>query len=206
MKNCVISVGINEWYPKGIDRLQNSLIHVKYSGYTILSKELPEGADDHQTTPYHFKVMAFIEAFNQGFDNVLWLDASIWCNKDPQSIFDIIQEQGYFLVHNPGHTTGQWCNDEALPLLNTTREEVDLMAHLSSGFIGLNSQSKEAAELFQLWLKTDKQAYRGNWANHRHDQTILSVHSQHLGMVWNEPKGILDYDCKDDSIFYLKGM
>lgn len=205
-RNCIISVGVGHWYPRGLERLSKSLLDCTFQGSVILMDSFYNEEDTHLATPYYFKMQSFEAAFALGFDNILYVDASFWAVRDVTPIFDIIERDGYIIMDNPGHTTGRWCNDNALPLLGVTREEVDKMPHCMGGFIGLNKHSPIAMELFKKWQDTPKEAYRGSWENHRHDQTILSVHSYKLGMKWHDHKGILDYNCADDSVFYLRGM
>lgn len=219
MNQCVINVAVGSWYPNGQDRLSVSLDKVGFKGGRLFWKDsYPPGCPTHQQTPYAFKVYAFKEALHRGYTHVLWMDSSAWALGNLDSVFQVIDSDGYLLVKNRGWKTGQWCSDDALAPLGITREEAMEMPHLSALVMGLNFKNAVASAFYETWKKLadDGVTFAGRSGSkypgvlgHRHDQTAASVVSLRLGMKWTPMGQYFDYWCEKpgDSVAILaRGM
>jgi len=220
MKAVWFSVGIGSWHPAGVARLVATLKSFKWKhDIKTWIDEYPPNSNTHQVTPYHFKVMGFNWAKENGYDIVIYSDASFWCQKDPEQLVEMIKEDGHLMIRN-GWTLGEWCADSALKPLGLTREESFGYPQLVGGLIGLDLRNETSRNFLMQWTDLAQASFPGAWTNdkkqcsnddrvlgHRHDQTAASIISHRLGMKWRDATGILDYNWNnEDSIMLLRGM
>lgn len=166
-------------YLNGQARLHNSIIggidFLDFNEYSLLTPR-------HVDNPYAFKVYSIKEVRSRGYDQILWLDASVWVVKPLDPVFDLITKNGFF-VEDSGHQIGQWCNDRTLDYYGITREEAMEMDMISSGFVGIDFNRKNGVEIYQRWYKAMEDGmFVGSWDDHRHDQTCLSIIIYKLGL------------------------
>lgn len=183
MSDCIINIGCGQWYAKGSERLERSLIYHGYPGGILLWKDrLPMGSPTHQENPYAMKVYAFQYAIDHGYTNILWLDSSAWCIRYPKIHMEAMDRDGYYLFHS-GFNCAQWTNDNCLNYFGITREEAEHIPMLASGVLGLNMGTEIAREFFAQWKNAMLAgAFKGSWSNHRHDQSAASIIAHRLGM------------------------
>lgn len=223
MNPCIVSVGLGAWYPRGVQRLSDSLDKVGYKGGRLLYQdELPPDCPPHSEMPYAFKPAALNEAIRRGHDIVVWCDAAVWFEKDPQPFFDEVEKKGYWGPLN-GWYVSQWCSDHALPLLELTREEGRKMLQIMACFFALDMRTEYGVKVMEWYNKRSRDgSFRGPWTNenhqcsneeevlgHRHDQIALSVIWNRLGMELTPPPCLFEYyygEKKDHVIAYSAGM
>lgn len=147
------------------------------------------GSPYHQNNPYAFKIHAMDYAHQMGYEQVLWLDASIVFVKHSKPIFDWITEKGFFF-EEAGHWVGSWCNDRTLEYFGISREEAMTMPMFSAGFTGIDFTNSVAVEFFNKWKQSmlDGQ-FVGDWSNHRHDMTCASIIANQMGLVKSYSSG-----------------
>jgi len=167
---------------------------------------LPPGSPTHAQKPYAFKVYAILEAFRRGADTVLWADASVCPLNDFQPLWDIIDNQGYWLSKNGANNCGEWCSDAALPILGINRQWAYHIPQIWATSMGFHRDSITARSFLcslECLARTD--AFCGPWVNthgeassdprvsgHRHDQTAASVIADRLGMTLTPQQDIID--------------
>lgn len=224
MKKCVINFVTNSsWYSRGQQRLKKSFLDNGYDGdFLFLIGEKALNCPKHSKIPYAFKAHIFYRAFEQGYDMVLWADASIYLQQDASKVFDIIEEKGYWLMRN-GWLSGEWCADTALAPLGITREESFTYPHIMASVIGLDLRQPVCVKFLKEYYEraNDGITFVGAWRNrhnevsndprvlgHRHDQTAASIIAWRLGMqdwlinvLCYEIKGV---DTTDKFIFELR--
>lgn len=91
-------------YVKGAQRLRNSFNDPDIDLYTW-DREYKIGSPPHRENPYAFKIYAFEKAWELGYEQVLWLDASIYPVKPMFPYFNLLDEQGY-VFEEAGHWAG----------------------------------------------------------------------------------------------------
>lgn len=137
----------------------------------------------HSENPYAFKIYAIEKMLSMGYEQILWLDASIVFVKNVKPIFDWIEEKGFFFEHC-GFSVANWCNDETLNYFGITREEGQTMPLFSAGFTGLDFTNPIAVEFFNKWKQSMLDGYfRGSWENHRHDLSCASIIANQMGLA-----------------------
>ena len=147
--------------------------------------------------PYHFKIAAIEEARQQGYEVILWADASTVPVRPLKPLWDLIEEQGYWFNKNYDYTNGQFCCDSALPILGITREEAFKAPQIMAGCFGLDFRKEVAQEWFREWKKLALAgAFNGPWQGgsedkrvigHRHDQTCGAHLCWKMGLKLTEP-------------------
>jgi hypothetical protein len=197
MSQCIVNFATNtSWYPRGQNRLLESLNVVGYHGNTMfIAGERKLGCKSHQENPYSFKTHILLKAKNTGHRFLLWCDCSVWAVVNPQPVFDLIEKQGHILIDS-GWSTGQWCTDSAMEKFGATRDELMAMPMISSGFVGLDMHNPKSVDFLNQWhTYSQSGVFAGAWTNenqqcssdprvlgHRHDQTAASFLANKLDM------------------------
>lgn len=179
----IVSCGVGGWYPRGIKRLEASLIHHGWAGATQLYRdEWPSGSPTHQDQPYGFKLGAIQHARATGHDRVLWLDSSAWAIKNPRPIFDRIQEEGHYFWTS-GYNCARWCNDRCLEYFQVTREFAATIPMIYALVVGLDFRNERSRRFFDRWQQAlNDGIFNGIWQDHRHDQSCASIIAFQEGM------------------------
>ncbi len=202
----IVSCGVGQWYPRGIDRLARSLNFHGWGGDTLLLRnEYPEGCPSHQQVPYAFKLATIESAAALGYNRILWVDASVWAVADPKPIFDRIATDGYYLWDS-GFATGTWTHDRCLSSFGMRRDEAMAVPMLSANIIGLHWQNGPARDFFAQWkVSLERGDFNGSWRReegdaederyhgHRHDQSAASIIAHRLGMRLDAPGNLCQY-------------
>jgi hypothetical protein len=154
MKNCIVSLGINYNFEKGIDRLEKNIkdiYDIPFFGY----KTYPKGSPTHQECPFAFKFYCIRECFEKGFTNILWLDSSVIIKKKLDDVFYNIEKNGYFFVKN-NHSIGEYCHDKALHTLNISRELLFNKWSLQGTNFGLNMSNNSSIVFLEKMFEYSK--------------------------------------------------
>ena len=196
MTHCIINFSVGGWYPRGQERLKNSLNAVGYKNMLFFNdyKQL-KGCPEHKDDPYAFKIYAFEEAFQRGYENVMWVDSSMFFIRDPTPLFECSEKDGYFIRYD-GQKAGQWCNDTGLKSFGITREEAMNMGMFFGGLFILTKDNDTSKEFMVRWRKSyEAGAFRGSWKDHRHDLVCGSIVANQLGWKMEQTKKIVAYTC-----------
>lgn len=195
MSNVIVSAGVGSWYPLGIDRLELSLQEHGWGGSTMFWRdEYPEGSPTHQEQPYAFKIRAIEAAHRAGHRFILWCDSSVWAVKNPEPIFSLIQNQGYYLWDS-GHWCDTWINDKTLAAFGVTRGQAHDIRMISANVMGFDMENPTAQKFMERWnWALDHGLFPGSWKRepednedapylgHRHDQSSASLIANELRM------------------------
>jgi len=221
-KAIIITGAIGGWYAKGAQRLERSLIFHGYAYDFKVFDSLP--AEYDQDCPYNIKAAAFEWAVNEGYEIILWLDASFWALRDVHPMLDIINGKGYYMGMS-GYNCAQTCSDNQLKYFGISRDQAELTVETSSGIMGFNIENPKGKEFVQQFISAAKDgAFKGsrlhdNQSNDprflfcRQDQSCASIIADKLGMeltpfgehVAYYPEGS-DKSILDKVIFTLRGM
>lgn len=197
--NAIVSLGVGKWCPRGLDRLEASLLRIRFDGKVATWRTYPPGSKTHEAIPYGFKAHAISSARDGGAQCVLWLDSSVWAIRSLDPLFERIERDGYLLFLN-GWSIGQFCKDEALPMIGMTREEAMKIPLPVGGAFGVNFAHPDGKAFFDDFYRyaTDGVTFPGPWTNergqassdprvlgHRHDQVAMAeiIHRRQLIMV-----------------------
>jgi hypothetical protein len=201
MKRCIINlVTAIPKYAIGQRRLVESLRENFTTGEVFAYRNENEvNSPRHTSVPYAFKVHAFQKAFTDGYESVIWLDASVVATAPVEPLFEELEATGYFM-QKVGHLLGRWTNQHCLDHFGLTREDIERWPmYGDAGLLGLTSKSPKADQFLSRWAEAaEAGAFNGDWSNHRHDMTCGSVLAGLLHMKMAEPNKYLSYgwECK----------
>lgn len=176
IKRCIVNVSTIK-YRRGQSRLWGSLQGKTDASILLYYDEASVGADLHENNNYSFKPMSMIKAYEAGYRQILWLDASMRAIKDLEPIFKIIEHDGYFF-QDSGWLNSQWMTPEAYEYFGTDQGPM-----LSSGVLGLDLDSEIGYKFFDQWTQAMRDGmFNGSWDDWRHDQSCASLIAYKLGM------------------------
>lgn len=153
-KPIIISAGIGGHYSAGIDRLERSLIYEGWAGdMRFWRNEYPMGCPEHGGDgQYNFKPFCFREMFNDNYKVVCWMDASLYCVKNPMPLFDYVNEHGLYFFKS-GYSLAETATDRLLEYAGVTRDELVEVSEFATGLIGINYSNPHGQEFFNNWEK-----------------------------------------------------
>jgi hypothetical protein len=167
---------------------------------------------EHHDNPYAFKVYAFKEAIRRGYETILWLDASVYCEKSPIPVFEHIEKHGY-IMQEAGHLVGTWANDKALAYYGISRDEaMQMPMYGNAGFLGLSVHNAKAMKFLNMWDEAQLAGlFKGRWSNeaktesederckgHRHDMSCGSIIANILKMEYVSGNEWLQYKAPNE--------
>jgi len=155
--------------------------------------ELPKGSKSYAESMYGFKMYAFQEAFNAGYDLVVWLDTPTVFHEDISFVFDLLEKSEHktFAIATDVKLY-KYINEQSLKYFGITRQEVKNKDwFLNYGFIfGFTKDSEIYQQMFECeklgLFTTQEQDYQdhlnnsnklffGEYVEHRHEESIISM-------------------------------
>lgn len=202
----ILNVAVSSWYEdRGQRRLWETLEERSENATRLFwTGEYPPHCPPHSDAPYAFKPYAFQRARTLGFDQAIWLDASVWLHKKPlDDIWARIDEDGWYLEPD-GNYVGNWIGDRQLAQLGLTRDDAMSIPLFEGKLIGLDFRNETACAFLDEWTRlADAGAFHGNWTNddrfespderchgHRHDIACGSPVAARLGMTFQSFKRV----------------
>lgn len=150
-KPVFVCTGVGAWYGAGVDRLKRSLIHHgSAADFLFWKDEYPPNSPSHNDNPYAFKIYGIREAERLGYRIICHLDSSFWAIKNPDPIFDIINEKGNFAFRS-GYNCAQTCTDALLADVGMPRDFAEHLPETATGIVGLNLDNPEGRKVFDYW-------------------------------------------------------
>lgn len=207
---CIVNLATGK-YIEGQYRLRHSITS---NDFISFQSESEVGAPPHHENPYAFKVYAIEKVRDMGYDQILWLDASIYAVKDITPVWDWLDKHDIFM-EEAGHWAGTWSPQYVLDYFNTTKDEAMKMPMFSAGFLGLDFRKEISREFFARWKNAMLAGmFKGSWDITRHDMVCASIIANQMGLVDRYSTGgqFFAYigpgysEPKPTACFYLKGV
>ena len=115
-------------------------------------------------------------------------------------------------MEDSGFYAGDWCNQNALDYFGTRKDLIKDVPMFSAGFLGLDMTNNTSKMFFNGWKNAMLQgAFKGSWADHRHDMTCASIIAKcHFDMDYVPLFTYLAYigsghqTPKETAVFHLK--
>jgi hypothetical protein len=207
-KICIINFATGT-FKKGQERLKKSLIDVGFNEDILFFSELPKHWPKHEDVPWGFKVYAFQEAKQKGYNIILWIDSSGIVFRNIEPIINIMKKEGIFAFSRLNSSVGEWSSDIVIERNNLTREDAFKIPEISGFCIGINLKHSKGIEFYNKWKEAadDKISFLGikkphtiedsmtnknkvvskdmRVSGHRHDQTIASILCYNLNIKLN---------------------
>lgn len=169
MRRCIVSCSYSPdgRYHKYGRRLEESLQKHGYNGgLKIWTDSFPPNAPPHQQMHYAFKYHAVKWAVDQGFDQVMWLDAAAYAVANIEPVWNEIEKRGVYIVAGT-EPLGEWISDQALAHFKTTRDDAMKLYLCGGAIVGLWTRRLVA------------QSFLGIWENLAASGLFISAHSKY---------------------------
>lgn len=172
----IVNLSTKKYWP-GQNRLIESLKDKTDATLFMFRSEEEVGAPLHSENPYAFKIYAIEKVLRAGFEQILWLDASMYILKDLTPLFEHIEREGYFFQYS-GWDNSQWTDERALEYFLTNEGKM-----FATGCFGLDFTNTLAIEFFKRWEQSMLHGmFKGSHEDHRHDQTCASIIAYQMGL------------------------
>lgn len=186
-ENCLICYSsFNKNYPRGLKRLVEFAKNSDFKGHVIYRiggwPDIAGGSLKLAHVPYAFKVSMFKEVKAMGFKRALWLDTAILPAVSLNILFDMIKEDGYFIMGN-SHNIGPYCSPISLQAFGISQELADRIPSCSAGTLGVDFTSDRGNTIFERWYHAAENKVA--FFSPRSDQNALSIilYSLNLGLI-----------------------
>ncbi len=219
MNTVFLSAGIGAWYPKGVDRLRESL---EAQGWPYHIKAWKDEWPDSRfpsDCPYTMKAAAFQWAIDNGYEVAIWGDASVTAVRPITAFVDAIKANGYW-VGQSGYNCAQVCPDRMLAYFGVSRDEAENMHDTATGLFGVNLNDPVARVIIETWIKAGldgafagSRLHGGQSADRRflfcrQDQAALSLVAGKMGIKLGSFQAHVTFawDVKAGQEFHCQGM
>jgi hypothetical protein len=188
-ENClVVYASFNKNYPRGARRLINFVKKSDFRGHILYRiggwPNTAEGSLALAHVPYAFKVSIIKEAQNKGFKRVLYLDSSVLPVVSLNTIFDMIQQEGYFSMGN-SHNVGPYMCSPAIDAFGITMKEAHQIPSCSAGITGVDFTTEVGQTIIDKWYAAAQNKVA--FFSPRSDQNALSIILYTMGLKPNCP-------------------
>lgn len=208
----IVNLGTHQ-YRNGQIRLKESLTGKTDADLFQFYSEGEVGAPKHEKNHYAFKIYAIEKVRSLGYDQVIWLDSSIFAIDSIEPIFNLMRYHGHF-AEDSGNWCGNWCNDKSLEYTGYTRDGAMDIIMISSGVLGLNFNNPITVKFFEDWKQSMLDGmFNGDWDNnkkqesqderckgHRQDQSMASLYLHKHNMWISEGNTRLTYATAEQEV------
>lgn len=151
----------------------------KYNLPTLFwTNSYPPNSRTHLQSPYGFKLFAIEEALKRGCKKIIYLDSSMWIDKDPTEYLKLIEEKGLVILGGrDAPILTKYISNAALKAFDMTRSEADHCKLLVGGLLGLDFSTAVCNRFFdELKQREAENLFRTNgYSQHRHDEAIMGL-------------------------------
>lgn len=207
-ENCIVVYAtFNRNYPMGLQRLLNLIKNSDYKGHVLFRiggwPNVENGSLLLSHVPYAFKVSFFKEAQSMGFKRVLWLDTAVVPLVSMNSIFDMIEDKGHFIM-GCDHMVGPYMNPITAAYFGLTLEQTYQIPSCSAGLFGVDFSQEIGNRLIDSWHRAalDPDAF----FSRRSDQSALSIILHQNGIDEYTSMDLMPHSkeaIRPDSLFWL---
>jgi hypothetical protein len=136
----------------------------------------------HADMPYQFKPFAVWEAYEEGYNQVLWCDSTMRIIKNPEPLWNQCKELGVLAWDNEGHPLRNWISDYAVKQLGSP--DISNMKQIMACCIMFDFTNPKTLPLVEDWIDgslnnsfhpTTNGSSREGFKDNRHDQAYLSA-------------------------------
>lgn len=183
-ENCLIVYSsFNKNYTRGLKRLVDFIKNSDFVGHILYRiggwPNVEGGSLVLAHVPYAFKVSFFKEAQRLGYKRAFWLDTSILPLVSLNTIFQVIEADGYFVMGNT-HNIGPYMTRPAIDAFGMTLEETNNIPSVSAGIFGVDFTSSIGTEIIDRWYRAAENKVA--FFSPRSDQNALSIILYNMGI------------------------
>lgn len=158
--NCIVNCcPYNMKYPELVNEIPKTLETLGFNGYffyLVGGYPNPTGKEiKFAGVPYCFKIFMMLEAQQLGFSKVLWLDSAVLPLKDITPVFEKIQTNGCFLMHEmiPGYDQRYIFPKTRQLLKELTGKDIIGGRHISTQVFGLKMDAEKTKKFIADYYK-----------------------------------------------------
>lgn len=217
---CIVSAAIGAKYQAECESMRWHVNRYCSDDHDIIHwNDYPPGCPSQAKRQYAFKIFAIQDAFQRGYERVLWMDIVYMPQTSIQPLWDAVARDGWYIPPQGDAVLGNWCSDACLGLFGLTRDQAMVIPLVFSGLVGLDLDHRTGQRIWDLWkIAYEQGAFQGphknepgepmhEWGHklaghcsddprcmgHRHDESALSAILHRMGLK-PETKGVLG-DC-----------
>lgn len=162
-------------YIKYAERLKESLKYTEGCDFFLFNdndKDIPL----HSEINYGFKPYSIKKVRDMGYDIIIWVDSAIAAIKPFNHFIDYIKTNGYIFFDNIGYSIYDYTNQNCLNEMDMNNIDAKLYPMIMACLMGFNFNNKIACKIFDEYYNAAMpKIYNGEWSNHRHDQSVMSI-------------------------------
>lgn len=182
-RRAIVNLINNNGYLSGQERLKEAVAEYKNIPLFSFTSESEVLSPLHKDNPYAFKIYAISRLREIGYNQILWVDASVFPVKNIEPVFDWLKEKGIFL-EEAGHYAGTWSPQYVLDYFGITKEQAMKMPMFAAGYCGFDFTNPISIEFFAEWKESMLNGmFKGSWQDHRHDMTCGSIIANKNGLL-----------------------
>lgn len=148
-------MAVGERYLPYLGRLISSLLAQgkPADAFVKWSEKWPPGSPPHGDLHYAFKFHAVKHMFDQGCDEIMWLDAACRAVGDVTPVWEETARRGVYVVYGDTifEPLGEWISDAALDYFHVTRDEAMKIPLCGGAVVGLDMRQSKAIDFFAKW-------------------------------------------------------
>jgi hypothetical protein len=165
-------LGLSENQLTELKNLNSNILILNLSSY---EKEPFKGAFSPENDCFAWKSFCIKHSMKVSGNPVLWLDAGVLLNRNPNAFVNSSLINGVGAIRNHTHKNLEWTSEKCKEILQVTQKELD--APQIQANILFFSKNEIGYRIVEEWCEfsSNPDAILGDSASHRHDQTILSI-------------------------------
>ena len=210
-------------YVDMLARLSNSLRHNFSGDFLSWISEQALGCPLHSEVPFAFKIHGIQRAKDAGYEQVLWLDSSVYAIANIDCTFDEIRKDG-IIFQEAGHYLRTYTNDRTLQYFGIDFDKAAELPMIgNAGFLGFDFTNPIGVEFFERWKKSmedgmfndqsepiaDERFKRHTWDMSCSSAIMHKMGLAHLmksGNEWLQYAGPFDKTHNETIIYKAQGM
>lgn len=188
-QNCIVLyASFNFEYPKVLKALIENIKKSYFKGHILYRiggwPDIEGGGLRFAHIPCAFKICAFREAQRLGYQNVLWLDASVTpLQQGLNKAFTTIEQQGYFTFLSDLNMASE-CNKEACEILGLPFAQAASVPGYVSGIVGFNLKNPNGLNIINRWYEVTKN-HEECYFTYSPDLCVISILLYQAGLTNN---------------------
>lgn len=193
MKIAVVSFANNS-YSELIKRQKTEFKKYLDCDYYCFNNFSEIESPSHEAIPYAFKPYAIQKIKNLGYSKILWADSPVYPIKEINNVLNELNNNGILLIDNVGWSISSYTNINCLNILGMDLETANKAPMVMACFMAFDFENELTCKIFNEYLNhVNTGAYNGEWSNHRHDQSVISILAFQNNIKLKHPKNILCY-------------
>ncbi len=180
----VCSLSFGHEYNWRLDRLKTSMDKTNPDvPFFFYKDQLPAKSKPYNQSLYGFKPHLIQEVIDKGFEQIIYLDATMIVNGNLEWYHDVAKEYGGVLAVQDDNKLDRFVSNIALYAFDFSRDEAKHMHMVGGSFYYFDITQPMARQVFGNWWAAEDSGLFGSQADeaagklqgHRHDEACLAL-------------------------------